>query len=270
MLRLRVVVGLLQPDSHARLLPPASIYRPSEDPLLPPRYLLRENVVVNLVKELAPKRFAEIGCGAGELLARLASLGFEGVGYDLSEMVRNHARARLAQGNIRSIEIVDEFPENGKFDVVLLLEVLGYLEDPHELLRRCRDLLTPSGRLIVSYARAGAGYDSRVVAGMNFFTRDEVTRLLLESGLKNVRQINYGYPLANALVGLNNRVYNLRLALRKRALEVEETAVAHTWPWLKPAALVSNRLTMKPFFWAQRFSADTNLGNGYVAFAERA
>ncbi len=236
--------------------------------LRPPRYLLREHVVVELLESLNARRVVEIGCGAGEILVTLGRRGFGGVGYDPASEAREHARARLAAAK-SPFSVVDDWP-TGAFDAVLLLEVLGYLDDPMDVLKRCRALVRPGGHIVLSYARVGAGYDPLVVAGMRFLAKDEVSRLLEESGFSDVRQHNYGFPLANLLVGANNGIHRLRLALQKEEHTVGKTGLAHTWRALRPFDLVSNRLTLAPFFFAQRLFSNTDLGNGYVVSAKAA
>jgi SAM-dependent methyltransferase len=245
-------------------------YRPPPRAMLrPPRYLLREHVVLGLVDELGARHVAEIGCGAGEILVTLGRRGLRGVGYDPAPEAREHARNRLIDSGTQSFSITDEWP-SGPFDAVLLLEVLGYLDDPEATLKRCHAIVRPGGHVIVSFARTGAGYDPKVVAGMRLLGKEEVTNLLEETGFTDVRQHNYGFPLANLLVGVNNAVYRLRLALHGGNLAVGETGLAHTWGALRPFALVSNRVTLAPFFLIQRLLSHTNLGNGYVATAKAA
>src|SRR5687767_15924257 len=53
-------------------------------------------------------------------------------------------------------------------------------------------------------------------------------------------------------------VHRLRLALHGGRHSVGETGLAHTWKALSPFALVSNRLTLSPFFLAQRSEEHTS------------
>src|SRR6187401_2053871 len=136
-----------------------------------PRYLLREDVVTRHVDALRPTRIAEIGCGGGDMLVTLAERGYSGVGYDLSEVSRNHSRKRLRASHSNGFDVVDEWPSDQRFDAVLLLEVIGYAPDPVVMLRDCRALLAPGGSRVVSFARTGSGYDPDVVQGMRLFSR---------------------------------------------------------------------------------------------------
>ena len=236
--------------------------------LLPPRYLLREDIVVRVLHGLGAKRIAEIGCGAGEIIVRLAREGLTGVAFDPSSAAREHARRRLGQAKVTSFAVSDEWPSADGFDVVLLLEVLGYLADPLAILQRCRKLVRPGGYVVLSFARVGAGYDPRVVAGMRLLEKAEVRHWLKSCDFSEIREHNYGFPLANLLVGLNNAIFRMRLSLRGEELEVEETGLVYSSSVSRPLALVSNRLTLLPFFWLQRAFTSTDLGNGYVVFAK--
>ena len=123
--------------------------------MLLPRYLLREDTVLRLIGHDGCRRIADIGSGGGEILIALSRLEHHGIGYDLSPVARESARQRLAESVQKGFEIMDAWPSGQLFDVVLLLEVLGYAGDPVQLLRECRELLVPGGSLIVSLYRRG-------------------------------------------------------------------------------------------------------------------
>jgi SAM-dependent methyltransferase len=234
--------------------------------MLLPRYLLREDVVVRAIARQLPHRVADIGCGGGEILVTLGKMGFTGVGYDVSPVAREHARSRLVAEGQSAFRIAETWPEGERFGTVLVLEVLGYVPDPVAFLTRCRALLSPGGSLLLSFAPPGAGYDPKVVQGMTFFTPESVRALLESAGFSSIRITNYGFPLANALVGVMNATHRLRLAVSADR-DARETGLGHAWSILRPLGLVSNRFTLKPFIFAQRFFARTELGTGFVAEA---
>jgi SAM-dependent methyltransferase len=234
--------------------------------MLLPRYLLREDVILRSIERLAPSRVVDIGCGGGEILVTLGRLGITGVGYDPSPLARTHAVKRLAAAGQTGFRIVDVWPESERFDTALVLEVLGYAPDPGAFLSRCRALISPGGALLLSFTPPSAGYARKVVHEMAFHTPAEVRALLETAGFSRVRVVNYGFPAANALVGVMNATHRLRLALSSSG-EARESGLAHAWPVLRPLALLSNRWTLKPFMLAQRMFANTELGPGFVAEA---
>lgn len=235
--------------------------------MLLPRYLLREDAVLQLIDRAGCSRIADIGSGGGEILVALSRLGHHGVGYDHSPVARESARQRLAESGQKGFEIVDAWPSGQLFDVVLLLEVLGYAGDPVQLLRECRELLVPGGDLLVSFVPPGAGYDPRVVQYMRSFSSHEVRNLLMEAGFHDVKIVNYGYPLANSTVGMMNFVNGFLVSQAERRGERVETGLLHRPKWLAPLGLISNRWTIKPFLALQRLFAHTELGNGFIARA---
>jgi SAM-dependent methyltransferase len=104
-------------------------------------------------QERTPPRLLDVGCGTGLLRARLegTTVG-EYVGVDLSATAvetaerRRLPRSRFVVGDVAALDL-------GRFDVVVLNEMLYYVEDVPGFLRRLGDLLEPSGLLLVSMWR---------------------------------------------------------------------------------------------------------------------
>ena len=100
-----------------------------------------------------PPRVLDVGCGTGLLRARLEGTDVgEYVGVDLSATAvevaerRRLPRSRFVVGDAASLDL-------GRFDVVVLNEMLYYIEDVDDFLTRVCDLLVPSGLLLVSMWR---------------------------------------------------------------------------------------------------------------------
>lgn len=238
--------------------------------MLPPRYLLREAAILSLLEGAPPGAFLEIGCGGGEFLVTLARRGWSGAGTDLSPNARAQSRSRLAEEGVSAVSVLDEVPSGERFRYVFSFEVLGYAEDPTRFLASCRESLEPGGKALISFVRPGAGYDSRVVQDMRVFAPGEVTAFARQAGLTPGRLVNYGFPLANALVPVMNTVHGIRLALANDGgRTAAETGLHHTSSVLAPLGLLSNRRTIRPFAWIQSQFAATTLGNGYLFEAER-
>lgn len=91
----------------------------------------------------------EVGCGLGDVLAALPAA--RKVGLDTSTQMIARARARHPELDLRHVDVeVDELP-NETFEVVLLSDAIGCLEDVEETLRRLRGLVAPGGRLVITY-----------------------------------------------------------------------------------------------------------------------
>jgi SAM-dependent methyltransferase len=94
-------------------------------------------------------RVLEVGCGLGDALAAIASRS--SVGIDVSPRMVEQARRRHPDLDIRVANVeIDPLPE-GPFDVIILSDTIGLLEDIQVALERLRPLLSLNGRLIVTY-----------------------------------------------------------------------------------------------------------------------
>jgi len=99
-------------------------------------------------------RVLEIGCGYGEMIGYLKTLGCEVQATELDENVAELARR---QGYDIRLGFFDarNYPA-GHFDYVLLNQVLEHVADPAELLLQLRGVLASGGEVVVSTPN-GAG-----------------------------------------------------------------------------------------------------------------
>jgi SAM-dependent methyltransferase len=114
-------------------------------PLRPLFGLLSGAVLRDLSPPRGAHRVLDVGCGAGGLLARYRTLGWEARGVEINPSAVAAARDRgldVAQGTIEDVA-----PVPGGFDLLLLNHVLEHVLDPLGVLRRARQLLAPGGRI---------------------------------------------------------------------------------------------------------------------------
>lgn len=94
----------------------------------------------------------ELGCGTGELLNALGPS--RGVGVDLSgEMIRvardRYPRLEFLQGDIENPDVLSGV--HGQFDVIVLSDTIGYLDDCAQTIESLHRFCTPDTRLVVAY-----------------------------------------------------------------------------------------------------------------------
>lgn len=100
-----------------------------------------------------PTSILDIGCGTGELLAiPLAAQGYEVLGIDTDAPSIEHARSTCEERSIANARFEVALAEDveGRFDVVVLSEVIEHVDDPGALLATIRSLLEPDGLLVLT------------------------------------------------------------------------------------------------------------------------
>lgn len=156
------------------------------------------------IVDLLPKfsqRVLEIGCGSGQTLEMLKNKQFcaETVGIELFATAADEARSRVDAVYCMDVEIGPLPEQIGKFDLILLLDVLEHLVDPWTFLRHLKDkYLAVDGKIIISLPNARhfslvlpllRGRFDYVERGLldkshlRFFTKDSAAKLLKGAGL---------------------------------------------------------------------------------------
>ena len=97
---------------------------------------------------IKPGRLLEVGCGSGERLALLRSMGWEVVGQEVDASAAQHARDHYGvEVRVGSLEAIG-LPE-ASFDAVVTNHVIEHVPDPVGLLAACNRFLKDGGLLCV-------------------------------------------------------------------------------------------------------------------------
>jgi 2-polyprenyl-3-methyl-5-hydroxy-6-metoxy-1,4-benzoquinol methylase len=196
--------------------------------------------VVDWLRHRPAARVLDLGCGTGELGARLRACGHEVVGVDRveSEGVRERLDAFVPG------DLGEAIPEavGGDYDVVLAADVLEHVRDPDRLLGDLVKRLAPGGSVIVSVpnfahwyprARVALGrfdYDRRGILDQDhvrFFTKASFERMLAAAGYRVRRWETVGLPfdVLDRVPDAARRDRRVRLAGARRIDKVG------TWMW---------------------------------------
>ncbi|HLK48307.1 MAG TPA: class I SAM-dependent methyltransferase [Bryobacteraceae bacterium] len=99
------------------------------------------------------RRVLDVGCAQGYLAEILAGRGFDVTGVDLPGTPHGDSFRFVAGDLDAGLPALE-----GAFDFILCADVLEHLRDPLAMLRDCRRLLAPGGRLIASLPNSGHLY----------------------------------------------------------------------------------------------------------------
>jgi SAM-dependent methyltransferase len=157
----------------------------------------------------------EVGCGRG-VTGRLLQerLGCRVTGVELNPIVAREAARhlhRVVQGDVQTLDL------EGRYDVVIALELVEHLMDSERFLARVRELLAPGGRAIFSIPNVGhwsivddllAGRWDYLPIGLlcythyRFFTRRSLADWLRRSGIERFEIIPQRTELPDRFAGL--------------------------------------------------------------------
>jgi len=146
------------------------------------RYCTRRRIRMlhKLVGHSSTKRLLDIGCGEGTFLLAAKAKGWSVVGTETNPAAARGAGLEVHQqlADARSLP---------PFDCITLWHSLEHMQDPRAILRAARDMLSPSGVLIVAVPDAG-GLQASLFGAHWFhldiprhvchFTRDSLANLL--------------------------------------------------------------------------------------------
>ena len=132
----------------------------------------------------------DIGTGTGRMLELVAPQAARVLGIDQSPQMLSVARDRIDRAGLRNVQLRqgDMFAlpvEHNGFDLVILHQVLHYLDDPSRALREAARTLRPGGRLlVVDFAPHGEENLRSDHAHRRLgFSQDEIAGFMADAGL---------------------------------------------------------------------------------------
>lgn len=113
-----------------------------------------EAAIREAVGEKPLRRLLDLGAGTGRMLELFAPQAEQAIGVDLSSAMLAVARGRLEKAGARNVQLrqgdIYALPiERNSCDLVIVHQVLHYLDDPGRALREAARALAPGGRLLV-------------------------------------------------------------------------------------------------------------------------
>ena len=149
-----------------------------------------EGAIRQAVGERPIGSLLDVGTGTGRILEMLAPQAARALGVDQSPQMLGMARDRLERAGLRNAQLrqgdIFALPvERNGYDLVVLHQVLHYLDDPQRALREVARTLRPGGRLlVVDFApHAEEGLRTAHAHRRLGFAHDEIAGAMAEAGL---------------------------------------------------------------------------------------
>lgn len=105
---------------------------------------------------LKPGKILDIGCGSGDTIAQLKSIGWDVYGLDIDENAISVAHKRgLKNVSLGGYKEISKYPDNS-FDVVRMYHVIEHLDNPTQCLKLIYRKLKPGGEVIIGTPNASS------------------------------------------------------------------------------------------------------------------
>ncbi|MGB6489934.1 MAG: metalloregulator ArsR/SmtB family transcription factor [Methylovirgula sp.] len=171
----------------------------------------------------------DLGTGTGRMLELLAPHADRAVGVDQSPQMLAVARVRLEKAGLRNVQLrqgdIYALPvERDSYDLVVIHQVLHYLDDPARAIREAARALRPSGRLlIVDFApHTEESLREQHAHRRLGFSGEEIAGLMQEAGLDVVTRRDLvpekaaGKLTVSLWLGRDRRIHSDPLPLTSR------------------------------------------------------
>jgi len=138
----------------------------------------------------------DIGCASGLFLSKAVDAGWQVTGVEPSEVLFREASEKLAgHGTVLPLTLEEADFGDQKFDAITLWDVLEHVEEPMDMMKRCRALLKSDGCLFLNVPdldsfeakTLGKRWPLLLPEHMNYFNRPSLKLCGEKSGLRLVR-----------------------------------------------------------------------------------
>ena len=164
-------------------------------------YLIDKLLIrLNLSKDIV---LLEIGCGTGEFLLEMSSLGYRGWGIDIGDHSIEIAKKRTYNKEIQVFK-TDLMLVNGSFDIVFAFEVLEHIEDDSRAMIKVNQLLSNKGYFMLSVPGRMDLYNEtdRAFGHVRRYEKKELVEKLQRAGFEVLSIWSWGLPLLSKILNL--------------------------------------------------------------------
>lgn len=183
-----------------------------------PAQKMRHKEICTRIAKLKSRDVLDVGCGQGDLLVAISELKLKAslTGCDPSLVAIQSAKLKSPEVEFICADLINEEPSElyGKsFDTVTLIEVIEHLDNPSDLLKKVSQYMKSNSTLIVSVPSGPRSAFEVSIGHRQHFTKQSLMKLLIESGYKEIKISQIGFPFFN--------LYKLVVKLRGTQLHAD-------------------------------------------------
>lgn len=127
--------------------------------------------LLELLEPRAGETILDLGCGTGQLTAKIAESGARVIGIDASPEMIEQAGLNFPQIEFQVADVRD-YRRDVTFDAVFSNAVLHWVQPPEQAVRTMAAALRPGGRLVIEFG--GRGNVQQILTGLNDAIRSVV------------------------------------------------------------------------------------------------
>lgn len=148
--------------------------------------------LTQVVSSLDVQTILDVGCGAGDCLARLADFNrYALTGLDVSQEALSLAGARAPSARFVRLDIEHEMLPT-RFDLIMSVQVIEHLQDDQEAIR---NMARMSRKYVLISTIGGPIYPSdRAIGHLRSYSQADLQRKMARAGLCVLKIWGWGFP----------------------------------------------------------------------------
>lgn len=174
-------------------------------------YMIRKKIIMEHIKNDKQhiKNFLEIGFGSGDMISSLSPYFDQGEGIDTSDeaVMAISPNVNSPKIKFRNSDFLQR-TEQGKYQMILALEVLEHIKDDFRAFRQINNLLDKNGKFIMSVPAHQSKWSilDEWAGHYRRYEKKELIDLINRSGFEIIKFYNYGFPLLNMLWFIRKKI----------------------------------------------------------------
>lgn len=209
--------------------------------------------------------FLDAGSGTGYASKYLAMRGWAGKAIDLSPKALEITKKSLLPFNKVKVMREDIMIQKGKFNTILLFDVIEHIKDDEKVLKKINHLLNPGGYLLLALTSNPKEWrwDDEFYGHYRRYSENDIKDKLRKVGLEPVSFTEYTFPF----FWLIRRLYTAILKPPKtnfidKKSRTSESAISYPW---KTSSMLSAVIRMQ-FLWNIVFFLQYTFFKKFTAF----